>query len=65
MRLAYRAVKFQKTFLLAKLADRRAYASPNTLQDYKECLFFIRKFEMKFREGVYVSIDVTEGSRLV
>jgi hypothetical protein len=61
MRLAHLAVKFQKTSLIAKLADRGAYASPNTLQDYKESLFFIRKFELKFREGVYVSVDVREG----
>jgi hypothetical protein len=59
MRLAYRAVKFQKTSLLSKFADRGAYASQNTLQDYKGSLYFIRKFE--FREGVYVRDDVREG----
>ncbi len=61
MRLAYRAVKFQKTSLISKLADRGAYASPNTLQDYKDSLYFIRKFELKFREGVYVRDDVRDG----
>ena len=61
MRLAYLAVKFQKSSLLGKLSDRTAYASPNTLQDYKEFLFHIRKFELKFREGVYVSSDITEA----
>jgi hypothetical protein len=61
MRLAYRAAKFQKTSLISKLADRGAYASPNTLQDYKDSLYFIRKFELKFREGVYIRDDVREG----
>ena len=58
VQLAYLAVVQHKADLLARLSDRAAYASPETLQEYKENLFYMRQFELKVREGVYTRTDI-------
>ena len=62
VQLAYVAVQFQKTDLLNRLSDKGAWASSETLQDYRMSLSYLRKFELKYREGFYVRSEIGEGS---